>query len=553
MSVEVRAQNTISMTSVKAIKDATDEANTLLDSMRQSAEDAGTTLNGIYQDAEDAKANANIAKTSADTATSNLSQIQGVLDVVNWVALHGEYELTSDVAINPNKTYYTVVGTAVATPTDEDISTYYEVSGGVYSKTTDTTVVTGKTYYTVVGTPVANPDVSQIGTYYELSISEAMANYIQAHLALTNDGLYVMADNSRWRVLVASDGVYIIDPNGKKVNQMVNSGNILGREGWIQAYLQSVSFRINEPNAGDMFNIHLDTANTDVVDITKTQYASEAVTATSNANGRVDLIATNTPITEQSGTITLTIPTFEFKITDIVIGGVSKEITSVEALQGGTGCTVSVLDDTVTVTPTTASISADTPIATAVSLNTTGYVRVNYTGGQAMLIVGTYSKLEQKTVGGMSVAVATNHILFAPNSTGVSVDIDCTGRSSVTYPYPINPPSMKFGVNNNINHGAYYGVALGKQLSVNHPNQTVIGKNNDNQNDTAFEIGNGTDDNARSNAFTVDWSGNVEASGDITADDMLIDLPNYQTADTTDKAIYDACVALGWDSDVLVN
>ena len=36
-------------------------------------------------------------------------------------------------------------------------------------------------------------------------------------------------------------------------------------------------------------------------------------------------------------------------------------------------------------------------------------------------------------------------------------------------------------------------------------------------------------------------------------DDLLLDLPEYTTAGTTDKAIYDACVALGWDSDVLVN
>ena len=35
--------------------------------------------------------------------------------------------------------------------------------------------------------------------------------------------------------------------------------------------------------------------------------------------------------------------------------------------------------------------------------------------------------------------------------------------------------------------------------------------------------------------------------------DIFLDLPQYQTADTTDKAMYDACVALGWDSDVLVN
>ena len=35
--------------------------------------------------------------------------------------------------------------------------------------------------------------------------------------------------------------------------------------------------------------------------------------------------------------------------------------------------------------------------------------------------------------------------------------------------------------------------------------------------------------------------------------DIFLDLPQYQTADTTDKAIYDACVSLGWDSDVLIS
>ena len=34
--------------------------------------------------------------------------------------------------------------------------------------------------------------------------------------------------------------------------------------------------------------------------------------------------------------------------------------------------------------------------------------------------------------------------------------------------------------------------------------------------------------------------------------DVYIELPDYQTASTTDKAIYDAIVALGWDSDVLI-
>ena len=45
--------------------------------------------------------------------------------------------------------------------------------------------------------------------------------------------------------------------------------------------------------------------------------------------------------------------------------------------------------------------------------------------------------------------------------------------------------------------------------------QTVIGKYNSNKSNTAFEIGNGYDED-RSNALTVDWQGNVVASGSLT-------------------------------------
>lgn len=70
--------------------------------------------------------------------------------------------------------------------------------------------------------------------------------------------------------------------------------------------------------------------------------------------------------------------------------------------------------------------------------------------------------------------------------------------------------------------------------------QTVIGKYNDNQLNNAFEIGNGTSDNARSNALTVDWDGNVCMALDTTA------------ASGTDHDLYAAINALGWASDVIV-
>ena len=79
----------------------------------------------------------------------------------------GIYILTSDVALDTGKTYYTLSGTQVSTPVIDDISTYYELSNSVYTKTDDGAIDTTKTYYTVSGTIVSEPDVSDIGTYYE--------------------------------------------------------------------------------------------------------------------------------------------------------------------------------------------------------------------------------------------------------------------------------------------------------------------------------------------------------------------------------------------------
>lgn len=57
-------------------------------------------------------------------------------------------------------------------------------------------------------------------------------------------------------------------------------------------------------------------------------------------------------------------------------------------------------------------------------------------------------------------------------------------------------------------------IALGNRTIAGSANQTVIGRRNieDTNNIYAFIIGNGTADNARSNAFMVDWNGNVTAT-----------------------------------------
>ena len=61
--------------------------------------------------------------------------------------------------------------------------------------------------------------------------------------------------------------------------------------------------------------------------------------------------------------------------------------------------------------------------------------------------------------------------------------------------------------------------------------QTAIGKYNDNNSSNAFEIGNGTGGNARSNALTVDWSGNVDISGGLASNGAIVSSDTLQAHD----------------------
>ena len=63
----------------------------------------------------------------------------------------------------------------------------------------------------------------------------------------------------------------------------------------------------------------------------------------------------------------------------------------------------------------------------------------------------------------------------------------------------------------------YASHAQNDGTTAGYDSQTAIGKYNSNKYNNAFEIGNGTADDARSNAFEVDWNGNTTASGTITA------------------------------------
>ena len=92
--------------------------------------------------------------------------------------------------------------------------------------TSDTTPISGKAYYIknqdgtftlVTDTTGKNPHNEG---WYEMD--EAMANYVAAHLAMTDNGLVVTKDNSKWKVLVKDNGIDIIDATSG-INKVVAS------------------------------------------------------------------------------------------------------------------------------------------------------------------------------------------------------------------------------------------------------------------------------------------------------------------------------------------
>lgn len=161
-----------------------DEANTAAQAAASAAESAQSSADSALQ-------SASTANVAANSALTQLSVVEDVVDVLNWVSEHGSYKLTADTTVVEGKYYFTRSGT----------SPNYT--------------------YTVVTNPTGNPKSKG---YYELdSVDEAVSNYISSHLALTNQGLWVINDNSAYKILLASDGMKVYDGSGNLVSSFGES------------------------------------------------------------------------------------------------------------------------------------------------------------------------------------------------------------------------------------------------------------------------------------------------------------------------------------------
>ena len=180
------------------------------------------------ESAEQVRKSAESAARSANSALTQLGVVEDVVNTINWLAEHGNYSITEDTVAQSDKLYY---------------ERLY-----IYTKTTDTSIDSTKTYYTQSGTgtdadpyvytAVENPVVADIENYYEATASyaiydvpedgnphelglyqldgvdEAVTNYIASHIALTDNGLWITADDNGYRILISSDGIRLYSPEG---------------------------------------------------------------------------------------------------------------------------------------------------------------------------------------------------------------------------------------------------------------------------------------------------------------------------------------------------
>lgn len=170
---------------------AASAAQQTAESVKGIARHAEEVAEGVEAIAQQASTDAGIAKSAADSAMKGLGQVEDVVGTLNWITKHSK--VTTDTTPKAGKSYY------------------IKNQDNTFTLVTD---VEGK-----------NPAQE---SWYELT--EAVQNYILSHLALTNDGLYVMEDGSYWKLLIKNNGVYVVNENNVPINQMSVAGNVVGYE-----------------------------------------------------------------------------------------------------------------------------------------------------------------------------------------------------------------------------------------------------------------------------------------------------------------------------------
>lgn len=361
--------------------------------------------------------------------------MEKVVGTVNWIAEHGEYALTSDTAVDDSKVYYTRSGSG----TQADPYVY---------------------------TRVANPVDSAISTYYELvDVDESIQNFINTHVWVEQDGLYVGTQGTDYKARIDADSLDILDDTGAVVATFGEVAQI-GKSGESHVELDFRSMSLVDKGGDSYFEVK------DLRDASGYAEVSESFVG----EGMTWMnFALTLPIDSPSGyqpTVTVDGSAVTYEIDEDANTILLPQLTPSGSKIVVTYKTRSSLAKAATF-GRRATGSDTGAMSTALGDRVEASGLYSYAEGSQTKATGRYSHAE----GRMTEAFAMSH------AEGV-------GTKAI----------------NSATH------AQNDHTIAASDSQTALGRYNvEDANGTyAVIVGNGTSDSARSDALTVDWSGNVE-------------------------------------------
>lgn len=346
---------------------------------------------------------------------------------------------------------------------------------GTMTLTTDTSLDPTHVYFVVdpngdytVGTTkysvVSDPQTSELSTYYELSIDESLNNYIATHLVVDGEGLWIIPESNGFKVLIATGsgsthttaGTYIVDGNGETIGEFTTNAITLGsRETGTTVGTGSRVFGVQCEASGAYSYAE--------------GYKTRATGDYSHAEGRKARFI-NPP-------------------NEVLASGVGAhaEGENTEALGRGSH---------------------------AEGRQGTASGECSHVEGYMCTASGTFTHAE----GSNTVAGPNQYAHAEGDSTQASARSSHAEGDNTT---ATGQAAHAEGWGADATHSAAHAEGIGTLASgyashaggyhtiASNRYQTAVGKYNDNKEDTLFEVGNGTADDARSNAFEVTSDGSV--------------------------------------------
>lgn len=422
--------------------------------------------------AQNALANAARAAEAADSAQASATRAEGAANDAAIAAgdaqtAAGNAQTAADTALVNLATTEDVVGvlnwiTAHGTMTTQSGEVF--VPGQVYFVSDPAgDYVVGGNHYSVVPEPKAE----DIDSYYILTVNESVQNYVATHIVVDSEGLWIIPDAGGNKVLIATGSGSTYTTAGTYI---VGAGNVT------LASFTASGAQIGENASGK----------------SRTEIGSAGMQIIQNVSGTDTQIANlgYGSGTAQSGTANAPYYTLGVRRSGSVVGNYSVS----EGLDNTASGYVSHAEGRNSI--------ASGPEAHAEG-GSTAQGNSSHAEGNGSRALGAYSHAE----GAVTEAVGVGSHAEGGYTDATGIYSHAEGTDTVA--------------------SGDYSHSQNRYTIAQRKSQTVIGEYNiadtagadgTERGDYVFIIGNGEGiiENPRSNALTVDWSGNVEAAGDVT-------------------------------------